>query len=142
MHFQLLLSLFVLLSCSTSSITLNDITDTMSVSTCTKQAQCPTTHFCNNKQRICMLKYAVNSSCEHDLECDGEKCFYDICRQLCVSDSDCSLTKEYCSISKYCTAKYCGMCLRDAHCANNRCHFFHCTSTDCTTALEAINKQT
>ncbi|CAF0902426.1 unnamed protein product [Rotaria sordida] len=109
--------------------------------TCCKQAQCSSTHFCNIRQRVCMLKYAVNSTCERDLECSDGKCYDYICRQSCESDDDCSLTKEYCTVNKYCNAKYCGMCLRDAQCANNLCEYFHCTSDDCTRALDILFKQ-
>ncbi|CAF1093297.1 unnamed protein product [Rotaria sp. Silwood1] len=110
--------------------------------TCIKQAHCPTiTHFCNIRRRICMLKYSVNSTCERDLECYDGKCYDNICRQSCNSDDDCSLTKEYCTISKYCNTKYCGICTRDAQCANNRCKIFHCTSIDCTTVLDTLFKQ-
>jgi len=83
-----------------------------------KDLQCTSsTHFFNTQQHVCIFKYSLNSTCQHDYECLTDK-YYD---QLCKEDKDCS-------ISNYCKSKHCGSCIRDVQCANHHCHLFHCTT--------------
>ncbi len=144
MHFSSLLFTVLLLTLATNLYALNTTNTTTTkvpIVTCTKQSQCLNSQYCNIKQRVCMLKHAINSSCSSDIECNGNKCHDYICRRPCSSEKQCSLTKEYCSFGKYCEPKYCGVCFRDAQCADNQCSFLHCTSDVCKKALENLRKQ-
>lgn len=137
MYLPLFLSaVFLLLLTTTSS----DVITTDSTSAdCHRQSQCSAEQFCNYENHSCVSKTPINSTCEHDFECIGEKCFNNKCRQPCKSDTDCSPTDEYCSISKYCTTKHCGFCTRNTQCANNECSwFFICKTSDCTNAFKAL----
>ena len=118
-----------------------NVTTKAPIAICRAQSRCPKTHFCNLKQRVCMPKYALNSTCSHNYECSGNKCHDKKCRQPCDSDKGCSLAKEYCTISKYCLTKHCGRCVRNAQCANNNCRFFHCASSTCPAALSNLLKK-
>lgn len=110
------------------------------IRTCTTATHCPSTYYCNTKQHVCQVKRSVNSTCDASTECASGKCHDKICRKVCQSDNDCSLTKEYCTIRKYCQAKHCSACIRNAQCANNHCRLFHCASDTCKTALAALQK--
>jgi hypothetical protein len=102
--------------------------------------QCPSTHFCNSKQRICVQKYAVNRTCARAIQCTSGNCYDNLCRKSCKTDNDCSLTKEYCTTQKYCTSKHCNACIRNAQCADNNCRFSLCVKSTCIPALSALRK--
>lgn len=109
--------------------------------TCRKNTQCPNTHYCNLKHRLCILKQSVNGTCSSNQECLSDKCYGSICRQGCNSDNNCSLTKEYCTQNKYCARKHCKFCWRNAECANNYCRSNVCEKTNCSTVLNNLFKQ-
>lgn len=115
------------------------VTTTKAIS-CTMHIQCPTTHFCNSKQRVCVYKYAVNQTCARGIECTSDKCYASICRKSCKTDNDCSLKKEYCTTEKYCTEKHCYACIRNVQCANNNCRYSICERSTCLSALAALRK--
>jgi hypothetical protein len=86
------------------------------------------------------MKYSLKSTCQEDIQCVGGKCYGNICRQPYQSDKECSLTKEYCTVTKYCDMKKCGTCGRNAQCANNICRVLYCLKGNCNTALNALKK--
>jgi hypothetical protein len=140
-----LLTVFLLILTTTlyfvNSTTTTTTTTTVSVVKCDKQSLCLTNQYCNITRSVCMAKQAINSSCKKDVECSGNECHHKICRQPCSSENNCSLTKEYCTYSSYCEAKYCGFCTRNVQCANNKCSFLSCNINECHKALEALRKQ-
>lgn len=116
-------------------------TTNVPIITCTRPTECPSTHFCNSQQRVCVLKYSINSTCECSMQCLNGKCYENICRKSCTIDNECSLTKEYCTIQNYCLEKHCKICTRNAQCANNYCYYFYCKTDTCITALAALQNQ-
>lgn len=142
MHLSFILLTILLSFYSTTIHCQNGTTTTLApIISCQVQRQCPSTHFCNLRQRICVRKYLVGTSCAIDRECASGKCHDHFCRRSCNSDRDCQMSKEYCTVfSNVCQMKHCGLCTRDAQCANNRCAFLRCASTNCTAALAALQK--
>ncbi|UJR09695.1 hypothetical protein I4U23_013927 [Adineta vaga] len=138
MYFQSILLAILLVFFTTNLYALN--TTRVPIVNCTRQSQCTKTQFCNTKQRVCLLKYSLNTTCQSDNECVSDKCHDKMCRQSCRSDSNCSTTKEYCTISRYCAMKHCGACARNAQCANNHCSFFRCVESNCTATLTKLKK--
>ena len=129
-----------LLICISSLYALNTTTTTKAaIIACHQDSQCSSsTQFCNTKQNVCMAKYSVNASCQSDDECLNGKCHDHLCRRACKEDKDCSHTKEYCSTSKYCKDRHCGLCRRNAHCANDHCIFIVCATKTCESALKTL----
>lgn len=125
---------------NTTTVAPAKITIKASLANCTKESQCTKTQFCNTKLRVCAFKLSLNSTCSHDKECSSGKCHDKLCRKSCSQDKECSIDKEYCTISRYCAAKHCGGCIRNAQCANNKCHFFRCSKDSCTAKLNTLNK--
>ena len=147
MHFStrflaaLLLVLAVTVFAQNATTTKAPTTTATPVISCKRNSQCPKTSFCQQKQRICVAKYQSNSTCNFDGECQTDKCQERVCRRLCKVDGDCSSTREYCTLTKYCLAKRCGACLFNAQCANNNCRFFSCASSTCAASLAALQKK-
>lgn len=140
MFLQLVFISFVFLFTSIDDVNGQNRTTIIS---CQSQSRCPSTHFCNLRQRVCVTKFSAGSICSNDVECLSDKCFEKICRRSCSNDNECSLTKEYCTtFTKYCQEKHCGLCTRNVQCANNRCGFLHCVSTNCSSALIELQKKT
>ena len=126
----------ILFSATTSALTTRS-----SIIYCTNYGQCPSTHYCNTQQRVCVIKRSVAGLCTHDIECSSKKCHENICRRTCKVDADCSLTKEYCSNKNFCSSKHCSFCTRDVQCVNNRCQLFHCKQENCLVALATLQRQ-